>query len=150
MTPVGAKCRTCARARRLPTFEVSPLNIVAATLASLASAIVLGAAGSILVRIAPLMMMIFPFAAGFALAEVVGLATNRKRHVILRVIAGTGVVVSYFALVLGDFLIHGPIELIGSGMIGPMLLNAVVGIVESPFTVIFIALGVWVAVYRAG
>lgn len=150
MTPVGAKCRACARARPLPTFELSPLEAAAVTVATLLSTLVLGTMGSILLRFVPLFLMVFPFAAGFALGEVVSLVANRKRHVWLRVVAGAGVVLSYFVLVLGDFIVHGPLELVGSGMLLPLLGNALIGVVENPFAVIFIALGVWVAISRAG
>ncbi len=150
MTPVGAKCRACARARPLPTFHVTTFNAVTATVAMLISAIALGALGSIALRVVPLFLMLFPLALGFAVGEVVSLVTNRKRHVILRAIAGIGVVIGYFALVLGDFLVHGPIDLVGSGTLAPMLLNAVVGLIENPFMVLFIALGVWIATFRVG
>ncbi len=150
MTPVGAKCRACARARPLPTFQVSALNVVLATIAMLISSIVLGAIGSIALRVVPLFVMLFPLALGFAVGEIVSLATNRKRHLILRIIAGVGVALGYLMLVLGDFVVHAPIDLITSGEIAPMLLNALVSLVENPFLIIFIALGIWIASYRVG
>lgn len=150
MTPVGAKCRACARPRRLPIFELSILNVVLAIVAATVSAIVLGAVGSLILRYVPLFVMAFPFLAGLALGEVVSFVSNRKRHLVLRVVAGAAVVFSYFVLALGDFVVHGPIELVGSGMIGTLLLNALVGVVENPFIILFVALGVWVAIYRTG
>ncbi len=150
MTPVGAKCRACARPRRLPTFELSPLNLVVATLLMIVGSVIAGAVGSIVLRFVPLFMMIFPLAVGFGLGEVISLAVNRKRGVILRVIAGIGVVISYLILSLGDFVVHEPFGLIGSGLVGPMLLNVLVGLVTNPFILVFLALGVWVAIYRIG
>lgn len=150
MTPVGAKCRACARPRRLPTFEVTPLTLVSALIATFFAALVLGIVGSILVRLSPLFLMIFPFGVGLVIAEVINRIANRKRHTILRVIAGAGVVFGYFVLSLGDFLIHGPLVLLGSGMVIPLALNALVGIVESPFTLLFLIIGIWVAAYRVG
>lgn len=116
----------------------------------LVSSIALGAVGSIALRVVPLFVMLFPLALGFAVGEVVSLAANRKRHLILRTIAGVGVVLGYLTLVLGDFVVHGPIDLIASGEIGPMLVNSLIGLVENPFLVVFIALGVWIATYRVG
>lgn len=150
MTPVGAKCRACARARRLPTFELSPLNVVVAVLTTLVASVVMGAVGSIILRFVPLFMMIFPFAVGLALAEIVGKVVNRKRHLILRVIAGLGVILSYLVLSLGDFLVRGPFELASSGMLVPLLLNVLISVVVNPFILVFVALGVWIAAYRVG
>lgn len=150
MTPVGAKCRACARPRRLPTFELSLLNLIVAALVMVVASLVAGAIGSIVLRVVPLFMIIFPFAVGFGLGEIVSRVVNRKRHVILRVIAGLGVVISYVILSLGDFLVHEPLGLIGSGMLGSLLLNVLVGVVENPFILVFLALGIWVAAYRVG
>ena len=148
MTPVGAKCASCARARRLPTFVLSPLNVVLAVVGALVGAIALGLVGSIILRIVPLFAMLFPFVAGLALAEIVSRSANRKRHRLLQVIAGLGVVLSYLILAMGDFLVRAPLDLIGSGMLIPMMLNTLVGTVVSPFSLLFLALGVWVAVTR--
>ena len=150
MTPVGAKCRACARARRLPTFELSPLNVILAVLASLVGAIVLGALGSVVLRIVPLFVMVFPLLVGLVLGEAVSRVANRKRHLLLRVIAGTGVILSYFALSLGDFLVHDTLGLAQSGVLGPLLVNVLIGVVTNPFMLVFVALGVWVAFNRAG
>ncbi|MGH2460259.1 MAG: B-box zinc finger protein [Chloroflexota bacterium] len=150
MTPVGAKCRACARPRRLPTFELSPLNLIVAVLAMLVTSVVAGAVGSIILRVIPLFMIVFPFAVGLGLGEIVSRVVNRKRHLILRVIAGVGVVISYLILSLGDFLVHEPLGLLGSGMLGSLLFNVFISLVENPFILVFLALGIWVAAYRAG
>lgn len=154
MTPVGAKCRRCARVRRLPTFDLSPVVLVAAILASVGGGIALGLIGSAASHAIPivgmLVGMIFPFLAGLALAEVVNRVTNHKRHTALKAIAGAGVVVSYFALALGDFILIGPLALLQSGMLLPLLGSAVISFVVNPINLLFLALGVWIAVQRVG
>lgn len=150
MTPVGAKCVACARPRRLPTFQISPINVLVGLLTSIGIALALGGVGSLLLRRVPLFVMLFPFLAGMAIGECVSVVVNRKRHLIFRVIVGLGVVVSYLALELGDFLVHAPIELATSGMVIPLLLNVFVGVVENPFIVLFVGVGIWVGIARVG
>lgn len=124
--------------------------MIVAVLAMVVTSFVAGAVGSIILRRIPLFIMIFPFAVGFGLGEMISRLVNHKRHVALRVIAGIGVVVSYLTLSIGDFLVHQPLDLFGSGLIGPLLLNVLVGVVENPFILVFLALGIWVAAYRVG
>lgn len=150
LTPVGAKCAECARARRLPTFELTPLTALAAGCSALALAIALGAFGSLLLRFLPMLVIAFPFGVGLILAEVVSRVANRKRHPLLRILVGAGVALSYLVLTLGDFIVHGPIEFARSGLIGPLLLNVLVGLVENPFVLLFILVGIWVGVTRVG
>ena len=150
MTPVGAKCAACARARRLPTFQLSPLNVVVALLSTVILAVVLGGIGSIIVRLVPLAVMLFPFGAGLALGEAVSLVVNRKRHLILRLLVGAGVILSYIAMAIGDFLVHGPIELAQSGMLVPLILDALIGVVENPFIILFVICGIWIGIMRVG
>lgn len=97
-TPVGARCRECARVRRLPTYHISATFL----LRGLGAALVAGAVLGLLWR------LLFPFGFGFfygffvalglgyAVGESVSLATNRKRGPPLQVIAAAGVVVAYF------------------------------------------------------
>ncbi|HLH73141.1 MAG TPA: B-box zinc finger protein [Chloroflexota bacterium] len=148
MTPVGAKCAVCAKARLLPTFVLSPLNVIVAFFVTLFVAVGLGLIGSIVLRIVPLLLIAFPFGVGIVLAEAISRSVNRKRHLYLQILAGAGVVLSYLVLGFGEFFFHGPLELLQSGMLVPLALNVVMGTIISPFTLIFVAIGVWIAVYR--
>ncbi|HUX88101.1 MAG TPA: B-box zinc finger protein [Chloroflexota bacterium] len=150
MTPVGAKCSDCAKIRLLPTFVLSPLNAVVAFVVTVVGAVALGLVGSILLRIVPLLLMAFPFGVGIALAEAISRSVNRKRHLYLRILAGAGVILSYLVLGFGDFFFHAPLDLLRSGMLVPLAFNVVMGMIVNPFTLIFVAIGVWIAAYRIG
>lgn len=96
-TPVGARCRDCANVRRLPTYYIPAIHV----LRGLGAALVVGALLGLLWR------YLFPFGFGFffgffvalglgyAVAESVSLATNRKRGPPLQVVAAAGVLVAY-------------------------------------------------------
>ncbi|HVB97581.1 MAG TPA: B-box zinc finger protein [Chloroflexota bacterium] len=150
MTPVGAKCSGCAKLRPLPIFILSPVNVVVALVVTVVSAVALGVVGSILGRVVPLFLIAFPFGVGIVLAEAISRSVNRKRHLYLRILAGAGVILSYLVLGFGDFLFHGPLDLLQSGMLVPLAFNVVMGMIVNPFTLIFVALGVWIAAYRVG
>jgi hypothetical protein len=96
-TPVGARCRECANVRRLPTYQIPAIHVVRGLGAALLTGGLLGV----------LWRFLFPFGFGFffgffvalglgyAVAESVSLATNRKRGPPLQVVAAAGVVVAY-------------------------------------------------------
>jgi hypothetical protein len=96
-TPVGARCRDCARVRRVPTYDV-PLPFLARAIAAAAvSGVALGAAWRVLF---PFSLSIFfgffvALGLGYAIGESVSLAANRKRGPVLQGVAAGGVVVSY-------------------------------------------------------
>ncbi len=148
MTPVGAKCARCARARLQPVFVLQPLDVLGAALVTLIVALVLGGVGAAVVHAVPLAAIAFPFASGLTLGSLVRLVVGKKRGLALKVVVGIGVVVSFVLLGMGDFLLHGPLDLLQSGLLPRFLLNEGIGLVLNPFNVLFLALGVWVAVTR--
>lgn len=150
MTPVGAKCSGCAKLRPLPTFVLSPVNAVVAFVVTVVCAVACGLIGGTLLRIVPLFLIVFPFGVGIILAEAISRSVNHKRHLYLRVLAGSGVILSYLVLGFGDFLFHAPLDLLQSGMLVPLALNVVMGMIVNPFSLIFVAIGVWIAAYRVG
>lgn len=96
-TPVGARCRDCAKVRRVPTYDVRPLFLVRAGTAALVSGAVLGVAWRLFF---PLGFGFFfgffvALGLGYAVGESVSWAANRKRGPALQGIAASGVVVSY-------------------------------------------------------
>lgn len=96
-TPVGARCRECARLYKLPTYRLSLQYYFRAVGTALGMAIATGAIWGLAGRYVPSFYLnIFLGAAvGYGCAEVIGLAVNRKRGTILTVIAGLATGLSY-------------------------------------------------------
>lgn len=151
MTPVGAKCAACARARPHPAFILTPVDVALVALAALVGAVALGVVASVL-RLIPLVSLIvsmfFPFIAGLLLAEVVNRVARAKRATILRVFAGVGVVVAYLVFTIGDFLLRDPIGLFASGLLPTFLLRGLLDLITNPIDVLFLIVGVWIAWQR--
>jgi hypothetical protein len=77
-TPVGSRCRACARVRRLPTYDVRPRFLLRGAVAGLAAA----AVGAILMGFLPLrglFLLVLGGLYGYLVAEAISAATNRKR-----------------------------------------------------------------------
>jgi hypothetical protein len=96
-TPVGSRCRDCAKLYKLPTYRVSTAYYLRAAGAALVLAVALGLAWGFVSRFLPFIYLNLLIAAGigYAIGEVVGLAVNRKRGTGLAVIGGLGVAVCY-------------------------------------------------------
>jgi hypothetical protein len=100
-TPVGARCRECANVRRLPTYNIRPVQYVKAVAAGVGIAVAVGVAWAWL-RIALdipffgfMTALLLAAGAAYAIAEVVSRVINQKRGVPLQVIAGACFVLSY-------------------------------------------------------
>ena len=130
MTPVGARCPNCARLSRVPTYQVSTQYYLRAAGAGIGIAIVCGIIWGAINRYVPFFSfnLILAPAAGYAIAEVIGLSVNRKRGTGLAVIAGLAVVISY----LITFFFRG----IPSGLF------------NIAYHLVALALGIYVAVSR--
>jgi hypothetical protein len=151
-TPVGAKCPKCARGKLQPAFIMTPVDVVIAFATSVVASVLLGLIASVLLHVLPfvggLLLIFFPIGLGMALADLIGRVVPRKHGTILKVAAGLGVVIGFLCLGMGDFIVAGPVELIQSGVYLSLLRNLLVGMVLNPFNLLFLGLGVWVAVYR--
>src|SRR5208337_4339571 len=76
-TPVGARCRECARVSRLPTFQLSPVYYLRAAGAAVGAAVVCGLLWGFLESYIPyfyIFNILLGVAVGFAIAEITGLA----------------------------------------------------------------------------
>jgi len=133
-TPVGARCRDCARLHKLPTFHVTTSYYLRAIGAAAGMAFACGAAWGVINILRLPIGLDFLLASGFGyvIGEVVGHSVNRKRSRWLGIIAGTSVVISY---VISIFPPWGHWITLFSGLGLTLSLLAV-------------ALGVWVAVTR--
>lgn len=96
-TPVGARCPTCARVQKLPTYQVSTRYYLRATGTALGIGLAAGFAWMLIEMVVPfffLGLLLGP-AVGYAIAEVVGWSVNRKRGRGLAVIGAVAVVLAY-------------------------------------------------------
>lgn len=96
-TPVGARCPSCAKLYKLPTYRVSTGYYLRAIGTALGMAIVGGVVWEVVQVLLPFFLLNFLLAAGvgYAIGEVVSLSVNRKRGRGLAAIAGIAVALSY-------------------------------------------------------
>lgn len=103
--PVGIRCPECARSRRLPTFDVTPVYYARAVAAAVAIGVG-GVIGLLLLSdlLAPLGLAGFYLrwmalvGVGYLMGWGVSWAVNRKRSRGLQWVAGVTVVVTYLAV----------------------------------------------------
>ena len=107
-TDVGARCPTCAPARKLPQFEVGFVYLLRGAAAALGTGAALGAVwGALLPGRIGFLELFLAAGLGYVIAEAVSAATNRKAGTALQVIAAGGALAAYLArnLVIGDGLL---------------------------------------------
>ncbi len=139
-TPVGARCRDCAKLYKLPTYRVSAKYYLRAIGTALGMAIVCGVVWGVVRGFVPFFFLNLLLApgAGYAIGEVVGLSVNRKRGKGLATVAGIAVAISYLvSLWFISFLFGVPFQW--------MLLLSPIKLI---FTLLALALGIFVAVTR--
>lgn len=95
-TPVGARCRECANVRRIPTYNTPPRTLARAAGAALSGAVAIGIAWWYFDLITGFFFgVIAGVAIGYALGELVSVATNRRAGPPLQAIAVAGVLLAY-------------------------------------------------------
>jgi hypothetical protein len=90
MTPVGARCRDCARLRRLPVFEVKPIHY----LRGLAAGIAVAAVGAMVLASIPRLGffgLLLLAGLGYVVGEATTAAANRKRGTGLAIAAAAAI-----------------------------------------------------------
>ncbi|MSQ12409.1 MAG: hypothetical protein EXR48_06945 [Dehalococcoidia bacterium] len=102
-TPVGTRCRECARLTRIPTYNVGAAYFARGLAAGMAVALGIGVLGGYLLKagVLPVPYLFGPLmlaGIGYVTAEAVSLATNRKRGPILLAVAVTSFIAGYLAL----------------------------------------------------
>jgi len=114
-TPVGARCRDCAKLYRLPTYRLAAVDYLKATGTALGVAIVAGLAWGFITNLVSFIYLnlLLAAGAGYAIGEVTGLAVNRKRGPWLAAIGGIAVVIGYTV----NIFTFGEIPSIGLGLI---------------------------------
>jgi hypothetical protein len=134
-SPVGARCRECARLTRPPTFRVSGLYYLRAVSTALGLAVVIGVVWGIIEDLLPLYIfsLIAAMGVGWVIGEVVSLSVNRKRSAGLAVIGAVAVVLCYFVSWFIDYFRVGFIAF---------------GLYQIVFTLITLGVGVYFSVNR--
>jgi len=96
-TPVGTRCRDCAKLYKLPTYRVSTSYYLRAIGTALGMAVACGLVWGVINGLVPFFYLNLILAAGvgYAIGEVVGLSVNRKSSRGLATIAGFAVAISY-------------------------------------------------------
>ena len=97
ITPVGARCRDCARLRRLPTYPLGSVFILRGLGAALAVGAAVGALWGFLLpfNVGAFIGLFIGLALGYAVGESVSWAANRKRGPTLQGEAVVGVLLAY-------------------------------------------------------
>lgn len=93
-TPVGARCRDCAQLRKLPMFDVRPLDYLRAIGGGLAAGIGGGLVLTFLQLLVPvfgMLSLVFLAALGYGVGTAVALSTQRKQGTALGVLAAFAV-----------------------------------------------------------
>jgi hypothetical protein len=152
-TPVGARCRDCARPERLPTFELGsrgylklfPVGIGVVLLSGFGWALLLPLAGRF-----GFLGILVGLGLGYLVGEAVAFAFNRKRATVLAVVAGLSLVLGFlmaagFRAWLAQLQAGRPID-----PLAPVasILPSLLGLVLNPFTLITVILAVVLAVSR--
>ena len=106
-TPVGARCRECARVTKLPTFDVGPSHYLRASIAGGLVAVVAGTIWSVVPHGIPFLPWLLAMATGHLVGEAISLSVNRKRGPALVTIAALSMTL---AILVSRFLppLHGP------------------------------------------
>ena len=135
MTPVGARCRECANAKKLPTFQLSGKNYLVAGLVALGMGIGVGIVWGLVELLFRTYFfgIIFAAGAGWLIGEVVSRSVNRKRGTWLSIIGGLAVLLAY-----------GIVFAVEGNRFGVLNLS----IYRVAFSFIFAGIGVFVAVNR--
>ena len=108
-TPVGARCRECARLNRPPTFRVNARHYLIASLTALGLAAVIGALWGFIEVLLPFYFfsLIAAMGIGWVIGELVGRSVNRKRSPGLAVTGGIAVALSYGVAYLMEYFRAG-------------------------------------------
>src|SRR3970040_2285195 len=97
-TDVGARCPTCAPARKLPQFEVGFVYLLRGAAAALGTGAALGAVwGALLPGGIWFLGLLLAAGLGYVIAEAVSAVTNRKAGTALQVVAAAGALAAHLS-----------------------------------------------------
>ena len=149
-TPVGARCRECARLRRLPVFDVTAPVYGKAAAVSAGVGLAAGLVWS-LFPLVGLLSFIQCAVAGYVIGEAVSRSANRRQSRGLKALAVGGVIVAYvghylwFPLAIALTGIPGGIQIPEAAGLGAATVARIAG---QPITWLVVAVGGFVAASR--
>lgn len=132
-TPVGVKCKECARPVGRMAAGPRPIYYIRGALAGLGAAVVGGVSIAILRTLIPFGGFLLALAVGYGIGEAVSWGARRNTGVGLQIVAG---VCAFIAFTLGGYIFGG----------NPLLGRVVFSL--NPIGVLFAAIGISVAVIR--
>ena len=147
-TPVGPRCPECAAARRLPTYDVSPVYYARGLGAGIGLAVVSGLVWGLIGGYVFLFSILIALGVGYAVGEGISLSVKRKRGLGLQVIAGVGVLLA--AVVSNLWRLSGPTHqaLLDASWVLATADQAFLRVVDSPWSLIFVGAAIFMAVRR--
>lgn len=124
-TPVGARCRECAKLYKLPTYRITPVYYLRAAGTAFGMGIALGLGWGFISGFIPFIILnLLIFAGiGYVIGDVTGLAINRKRGPWLAAIGGIAVAGCYAV----NVLTFGSLPALGLGLVIDII-SVVIGI----------------------
>ncbi len=131
-TPVGMRCKDCARLKRIPTYQVPATYYLRAVGAGLVVAVVCGVIWWAINGILPFFLLRFLIAAGagYAIGEGISFSVNRKRGTGLAVVGGFAVALTFtIAAVIMPVLVGSGIGSVLFGLIA-MVIAIVVAVMR--------------------
>ncbi len=109
---VGIRCPSCAKARKVPTYDLKPRHLAVALLVGVAGAVVSAVAWDFALGFGYLGLLLMVLV-GLGVSQVMTRATNGKRGRVLQAIAGGSLVVGFgFALMINPWLVFTPFIII--------------------------------------
>ncbi len=128
-TPVGARCRECARIKKTPTYALSTRYLLRAIGAGIGGAIITGVIWGFINLILPsyFFTILLAAGAGYLIGEIITRAVNRKRGTVLAIIGGLSVVLTFGVVNIVELIALSYLGF-SAGRIGFSLFSVGVGI----------------------
>lgn len=110
-SPVGSRCPACANVSKIPTLDVKPLFALRGLAAAVATGLAVGGVWGFITSgrggFAGFFIIFIAMGIGYAMAEAISIATNRKLGTALQACAIAGCVLAYLTrnVVAGDPLL---------------------------------------------
>ncbi len=149
MTPVGARCETCADVRPSPIFTAGREEYKSAILTGVGVAVASGLVAGVLRGMIPFFGLMVMAAVGYIIGGAVSNAANRRSTTGLKVVAAGCVLLSFGVMGVAVAVLFNPVVLVtapGAVLMG--ILGGIFGILLNPFSLLAAGLAIFLAVNR--